>query len=397
MATSESRPMTGWRAWLRRWRTPLLILLGVVLLGMAAVAGSGWYYSNLLRDGALAPDHDPPKLDLEVFAVGDGLVTLGATSEADSDGDWTKEGVFGLEGENGYDQVGAILEIDGKHVVREFFPLRGNPQAGDLVRLDSFAFLADPRQAFGIDFEEVTFASPLGELPAWFVDGPRDTWAIFVHGKGADRRQALRILPTLTEMGFPSLTITYRNDLEAPRGPDGLYRYGQTEWKDLEAAADYALQHGADKIVLVGYSMGGAIVTNFLYESALAERVEGVILDAPMLNFSATVDLGARQKGAPGLLTVVAKRIAGFRFDIDWDALNYLKRADELAVPILLFHGDADDMVPIKTSEALARARPDIVTYLRVEGAGHARSWNTDPSAYEAAVRDFLARATRQP
>ncbi len=78
-----------------------------------------------------------------------------------------------------------------------------------------------------------------------------------------------------------------------------------------------------------------------------------------------------------------------------WRGDYYLKRADELAVPILLFHGDADPTVPVSTSDALAEARPDIVTYVRAAGVGHVRSWNAGPAAYEARVRDFLERVAR--
>ncbi len=198
------------------------------------------------------------------------------------------------------------------------------------------------------------------------------------------------MLPTVIELVFPSLIITYRNDEEAPESPDGLYRFGETEWQDLEAAAQYALDQGAEELVLVGYSMGGAIVTNFLYESPLAEQVRGAILDAPVLSFGALIDYGADQRGIPGPLTDLGKAFAGFRFDIDWDERDLLNRADELAVPLLLFHGDADTSVSIKTSKALATARPDLVTYVRVAGATHVRSWNMDPDAYEAAVASFL-------
>lgn len=104
---------------------------------------------------------------------------------------------------------------------------------------------------------------------------------IFVHGHGTDRGEGLRILPTIVEQGFPSLVMTYRNDAEAPESPDGLYHLGQTEWRDLEAAADYALAHGAEDLILVGYSMGGAITCTFLRESVRADRVRGAILDAP--------------------------------------------------------------------------------------------------------------------
>ena len=144
--------------------------------------------------------------------------------------------------------------------------------------------------------------------------------------------------------------------------------------------------------VLVGYSMGGGIVTNFLYESRLAKQVKGVILEAPMLDFGAVFDRVAGERGVPGILATVSKLIVGFRFDVDWGELNYLKRADELTVPILLFHGDDDPTAPVTTSDALAEKRPDIVTYVRVAGAGHVRSWNTGPAAYEAAVRGCLER-----
>lgn len=380
------------KAWLVRWKIAIMAVSAVVLLALGGVAAGGWYISNVLRDGALEPDRDPDELDLQVVALEEGRVTLRATGKASEDGDWTREGVFGLEWDGGYGQVGAILEIDEEQAVREFLTLQGALEIGDLARMDSFAYPGDPQQAHGIPFEEVTFASELGEFPAWFVDGSRDTWVIFVHGRGANRREALRMLPTVVELGFPSLIITYRNDVEAPASADGFYRFGKTEWEELEGAAAYALQRGAKELVLVGYSMGGAIAVNFLLQSPLAERVQGTILDAPMLDFGAVIDREANERGVPGLLTAVSKLIVGFRFDVDWGELNYLKRADELAVPILLFHGDDDPTVPVTTSDALAEARPDIVTYVRSEGVGHVRSWNADPSAYEASVRGFLER-----
>ncbi len=370
----------------------LLLLSGIVLLALAALAGGGWYYSDSLKSGALQPDRDPDKRDLQVVAIDGGQVTLRATDAASDDGDWTKDGTFGLEGPDAYGQVGPIRQIDAHQVTRTFTPLLGLPKVGDPVRLDSFAFPDDPRQAFGIEFQEVAIDSALGELPAWFLDGPRDTWAIFVHGKGASRKESLRMLPSVTDMGFPALAITYRNDPAAPAGPDGFYRYGQTEWEDLQAAAEYALQRGAARLVLIGYSMGGAIVVNFLYQSPLAERVAVAVLDSPVLDFDATVEWGGRNRWSPGFLKTAGKTIAGWRFDIDWNELDYLRRAGELRTPILLFHGDADQKVPVETSDELAAARPDIVTYVRAAGAGHVRSWNADPASYEAAVRDFLAR-----
>ena len=75
--------------------------------------------------------------------------------------------------------------------------------------------------------------------------------------------------------------------MEEPPSPDGFHWYGLTEWEDLEGAARFSFEHGAEDLILVGYSMRGAIVTNFLYQSSVAKNVRGVILDAPMLDLNA--------------------------------------------------------------------------------------------------------------
>lgn len=371
----------------------LLALLAVVLVMGSGLFAGGWYLSNVLRDGAFViEDYAGPLPDLRIIALGDGSITLGVTPETDADGLWTQNGIWGVEGDDTYGQISAIDNVNDQQVVREFVALTGSFAKGDLVRLSSWAFPENPQDAFGLPYEEVSFRAPLGDLPAWIVDGPRDdVWVIFAHGKGAKQGEALRMLPSVNALGLPSLLITYRNDEGVPPSADNYYRYGQTEWEDLHAAVEYALSQGAEDVVLVGYSMGGAIVANFLYQSSLADRVRGVILDAPMIDFNETVDLGAREGGYPLFVANIAKFFARFRFDVDWQALDYLSRADELDTPILLFHGDADKTVPVETSDALAIARPDLVEYERFPDARHVGAWNTDPERYEDAVQDFLA------
>jgi len=378
-----------------RWKIPILMFLMAGLVAMAVLVGGGWYVADILKNEGLLPDHEEPKLDMVVASIGEGQVTLNVTSDTSTDGPWMRRGIWGLKSADGYDQVGAILEISDQHVVREYLPLKGILSTGESVHVEGTAFPGDPREAFGFTFENVTFSSRLGDFDAWFVDGSSNTWVIFVHGRGSKRNEALRILPTIVESGLPFLIITYRNDEGAPADPDGYYRYGQTEWEDLEGAVAYSVAQGAEDLILVGYSMGGSIVTNFLYQSPLAKRVRGLILDAPMINFNATVELGANERSLPGPFVDLAKFIAKVRFGIDWGDLDYLARATELGPPILLFHGDIDDLVPIETSDALAKARPDIVEYVRVPGAPHVGSWNIDHVRYETAVSDFLRDITR--
>ncbi|MBI4338895.1 MAG: alpha/beta fold hydrolase [Chloroflexi bacterium] len=362
-----------------------------LLFAVAGLAAGGWSLSDVLKRDALMPDHTPSPPDLEVLALAEGLVTLGVTPETSGTGPWKHEGTWGLRWDGGYGQAGPIRQLTEQQVVRAFTPLTGELRPGEAVRLEGAAYQGDPRTALGIDFQEVRYTSPLGAFTAWYIPGTRDAWAIFVHGRNSTPREGLRVLPALVQQGYPILMITYRNDEGAPADPDGFLRYGLTEWQDLEGAVAHALGHGARDVVLVGFSMGGAIVVNFMYQSPQAERVRALILDAPMTNFNATIDLGVEQRGYPTLVAAVAKGFSRVRFGVDWSALDYLKQIDRLRAPILLFHGAADDTVPVATSDALARARPDSVRYVRVPGAVHVGSWNAAPADYEAEVRGFLA------
>ena len=372
-------------------RLALMIAGLAVLLGVA-VLGITWFYSTQIEDGVLRVKHDPPTYEVKVVELEEDRVKLRFPTEEDLRKEPEK---MGIEWKVGYDRVGETLDVDGAEALRKYTLLEGDLAVGEEVRFDKFAYPGDPARAHGITFQEIKFASPLGELAAWQVDGSRGTWVIFVHGRGASRREALRMLPVVEGKEFPSLVITYRNDTGAPEDPSGYYWYGLTEWEDLEAAARYALDNGATGLVVVGYSMGGGIVANFLYRSPLAGQVVGVILDSPMLDLDAAVDLAAENRNLPAFLTNIAKVITSFRFGVDWDALDYLDRAGELSVPVLLFHGGADETVPVSISERFAESRPDLVTYEFFAGAPHVGAWNGDSERYEAVVGEFVDRVAR--
>lgn len=92
------------------------------------------------------------------------------------------------------------------------------------------------------------------------------------------------------------------------------------------------------------------------------------------------------------LMIATAGWFASRKAHIDFVALNYLPQAAQRTTPTLLYHGTADSMVPVVSSDKLAQARPDVVIYERIDGAEHTQSWNTNHKSYEGALTSFLTR-----
>lgn len=261
-------------------------------------------------------------------------------------------------------------------------------------RPEDIGYSGDPKVAFGYDFDTVDIPTELGASPAWLVYPALATtsrWAIVIHGIGGKRENGYRFLPVLYDAGMPSLLISYRNDAEAPLSPDGLYGFGLTEWGDLDAAVQYAIDHGAIDVVLVAESMGGAIVGQFLLQSSLADMVGGIVLDAPALDFTAIASAQMARMGLPlaGVMGRVAVWVSGMMLPIKLGQADTIPVLAAFAGPLFLSHGDHDRVVPVATSDTLAALRPDNTVYLRT-GADHIQSWQEDPARYDTALRAFL-------
>jgi alpha-beta hydrolase superfamily lysophospholipase len=245
-----------------------------------------------------------------------------------------------------------------------------------------------------LPYRTISFADPLGSMPAWYVPATGHLWVIIIHGYRSQRSEGIRVMPVYHALGMPVLDIAYRNDAGAPESRDHLYHLGGTEWKDAQAAAQYALAHGATGLVMMGYSMGGNITEAFLHHSRYASRVRAAVLDSPAIDWSSILDLQARQRHLPNFLTVVGERVIAYRLGASsLDAVNNAVNASELKTPTLLYYGTQDSLVPHTVfASFIAHARSGTLTTVKVPGAGHTESWNVQPHRYDTALRTFLTR-----
>ena len=361
--------------------------------GMGSVAAAAYFARRVLTPDELQPD------DVLVLDHDDTTVTFASGPDPVVPG---RYGVW-LEGGLGHARVGEIVAQDDESVTRRLVAVDRGLLAAGPARWNQYYYWDRPSVSLGLPDEDVEILSDVGPLPCWIVrpPGPRKVrdWAVLVHGRGARKEETLRAVPVLRAAGWTSLVTAYRNDRDAPKGPDGRYNLGLSEWRDVEAAMAYAVSHGARRIVLFGWSMGGAVVLQALDHSPLADRVVGVALDSAVLDWGVVLRHHGRLHRVPEPLVHVAtnlmgssrsRRLVGVREPIDVARTDWVARADELHRPLLVIHSEGDDFVPIGPAVALAGHRPDIVRFERWETARHCREWNYDTARWERVVREFV-------
>ena len=323
-------------------------------------------------------------------------VTLGRTDDTALPG---RYGLF-TTGTADYLRVGTVVKDDGASVTRKL--LTHVPVDAHLAPAAAFSgWYYDKPEDLQISYRNALIGTPVGPCPAWeFPAGSdSDVWVIQVHGRGTTRAEALRAVPVFHELGITSLLVSYRNDGEAPRSRTGTYALGATEWRDVDAAIGYARRQGARRILLMGWSMGGAICLQTEFSSPHRDVIAGLILESPVADWRTVLRYQGRLRRLPAPVLAFAQKI----LDSDWgavltrsgsaiplDQLDAVSRAAELRHPVLLLHSDDDGFVPSDASHALSRARPDLVTMETFTVARHTKLWNYDETRWTRAIADWV-------
>lgn len=358
----------------------VIVLVVLVVLGASAVLAASIYFSNEILS---LPDYTTPVYDTPVLAVSGTTVTLKLMG-----GDM-HPGEFQIEWASGEALVGPVLSSDQNVVTRQLLQETAPLSTGTLIFWTRYVYTGQLKNSLGLPISNVQVPDPLGPMPAWYVPGKLNTWAILVHGRGATRDEGLRAFTPLASLGLPLLAISYRNDYGAPHSADNANHLGDSEWQDLEAAVKYAIARGAQHIVLYGWSQGGAVVEVFMHHSSLAHVVTALVLDSPVLDWPATLANQAQQMSAPGFLVNTSELVTSIRSGINFDDLNQLN-LPQPNVPMLLFHSPGDTKTPVWVSDDFAREHANLVTYIRVPGIEHTEAWNANPQVYDNELTTFL-------
>lgn len=395
------------------WVRAALLGAGTGLAVGTALAGAMSSASAYLARMVVTPVHDETE-DLRVLAViedSDGLqVILPVTA------DTIVEGTYGLHFDRGTSvaRIGAITSLEPKHgtVTRRVLGVSGGDLRKTRSASISSALYRNPGEA-GFDYSEVSLNLPVGEGPAWHVpnhhpEGPlagRNIWGVMVHGRTGTRVEGIKALTTARKLGIESLLVSYRNDGVAPAGPDGLYGLGGTEWEDIEVAVQYAVDHGAQDVILFGWSMGGAVALQAADQSPLSPRIRGMVLTGPVIDWIDVLSHQARARRVPQsvgrlsqwlLSNDAGRTVTGLAAPLDLKALNWIARSDQLHTRTLILHSVDDEVVPYQPSRELAE-RNELVSFVPFHQARHVKEWNCDPERWESSVYTWVTELFSEP
>jgi len=190
---------------------------------------------------------------------------------------------------------------------------------------------------------------------------------VFFHGNSgtlADRAHKAR---AFLDAGFGVLLVEYRGYGGNAGRPSeqGLYADG-------EAAVGWLTAQGvpARRLVLYGESLGSGVAM----EMAIRRQTMTLVLEAP---FTALADL------APAYVLPPLAHL------LTWDRYDNLIKAASLRMPLLVVHGDRDDVVPVAMGHAVLNAAGTAKEGLFLPAAGHNDLWEHGAGKR---IIDFISR-----
>ncbi len=229
------------------------------------------------------------------------------------------------------------------------------------------AFLHPRRRAVKTDgvppHREIMIPSGEVMLRGWLFPGrlPRRGLIVYLHGLGDNRQSGVGVAQRYGQLGWDVLTYDQRAHGESE---GAACTYGYFEKYDLGRALDVL---GASRAVVMGSSLGGSVA---LQAAAVDPRIVAVIAQSPF----ADLERIARER-APFFASEdqirsamrLAEREAGFHIA----GVSPLRDAAKIQVPVLLLHGQKDDVTRPVHSQQLAAALPGPHELMLLPAADH--------------------------
>lgn len=304
----------------------------------------------------------------------------------------------------GHARLGPVVASEGSgrrlRVARDVLSVeRGDLRIGARGRVTGWWY-TEPEQ-LGYSTTLVSIPMPGGVSWGWVIT-PAHTmpgrWAVHVHGRGAMPHETLRGVESFAEAGITSLVLAYRNDQGSPPGLEGKYGLGLSEQEDVDAAVGWARTQGAERVTIVGWSMGGTAAVIAAGLGRNSDLVDGLVLDSPALDWPGLLRHQAKLSHLNSFIAnlgVAILQVGWIRGAIsgkrgtDVIGLTPDRLAALIRVPTLIHASAGDTFVPWEGSLRVARLKPSLVQIHPSRGE-HVKLWNADPVGWKSETARFL-------
>ena len=242
-----------------------------------------------------------------------------------------------------------------------------------------------PRQSF-----EITAFDGLKLHAKFYEFAPGAPIELMFHGyRGSAERDLSGGIERCFRVGRSALIVDQRC---AGESGGHVITFGIHERRDCLKWIDFTIDHfGPDvKIILTGISMGAATVLMAGAE-ALPPNVVGILADCGYTSAKAIMYEVIRKMGLPPVISYPFVKLGARIFGhFDLEETSPLEAVRRCKLPVIFFHGEADDFVPCSMSrenfEACA-GRKQLVT---IPGAGHGLAYAVEPDRYVEELSDFF-------
>ena len=229
---------------------------------------------------------------------------------------------------------------------------------------------------------------------AWYVPAETATnkTVIVVHGFTNDKEDMKPYAWMFHELGY---NVLMPDNMSHGDSEGQIIGYGWNDRLNVIKWAELLVEQNSDsEITLFGVSMGAATVMMASGEESLPDQVVNIIEDCGYSSVWDELKYQAKEMyNLPAFpilyeVSAISKIRAGFSYG-QASSVNQLKNNTR---PVLFIHGSDDTFVPTNMVYKNYQATQGEKELYIVKGAGHAKSFETDPQAYIEKISTFLKK-----
>ncbi len=227
----------------------------------------------------------------------------------------------------------------------------------------------------GLPYEDIYFTTEDDvKLNGWFIPSPEgEDTLLWFHGNAGNISHRLQNIRLIHEKVKTHIFIVdYRGygRSEGRVSEEGTYKDALAAYHYLRSQKDIAPK----RIVIFGRSLGAAVAAYLAHrEEALA-----LILETPFAS------IREMAKAVFPYLPI------GPFLSTEYDVLANIKRVQQ---PVLVLHGDQDDIVPFVQGKMVFDAALEPKEFYTIRGAKHNNTFTVGGDPYFAALKSFIERA----